>query len=125
MADNIGAFIFSFPPVQDARMQKPEAGEDADTRSAECLDWPMEGALRLALEIRECRHEIEEILCQIENGRFQEQAVRSDGRFARLIERVRECGTALDRIMGGKGHWRSWLYDWSERLSRSSFFRRD
>jgi hypothetical protein len=99
-------------------MQNPETGNATNAQSAE-LDWPMERVLRLALEIKYCRQEIEEAFRHIGAGQFCEPGDLAEARIGTLIDRVRECGLAMDRAMGGKGHWRSWIYDWTERLSHS------
>jgi hypothetical protein len=104
-------------------MQDPESNTDSSSRPAECLVWPMERALRLALEIKDSRQEIEQVFRQISDGQPGDSEEGAEARIATLIARVRECGMEIDRIVGGKGHWRSWIYDWNERLKRSSFAR--
>lgn len=99
-------------------MQNPKTGNAINAQSAE-LDWPMERVLLLALEIKDCRQEIEKIFREIGDGQFCETGDRAEVRIGTLIDRVRECGLAMDRTMGEKGHWRSWIYDWTERLLRS------
>jgi hypothetical protein len=106
-------------------MQNAEAANHCITQSTEALDWPMARALRLALEIKDCRREIEAAFRLIAEKRLDDSAEQAGLRITVLIGRVCECGMAIDRIVGDKGRWRSWIYAWNARLSNSGLHMSD